>query len=148
MPAPSAQHKNKTTAKSLKPWKKHATLCLMILALFVTLPTKSSATVTAINSETVQMTNTDLKTLITEIQVNKAKAQATAEALASERELFGAYEMYVEQLIAVQEAERAETEKLIKSLTRRLNAPRLELYTGYDTNDQWEGGIRLSWPLN
>lgn len=89
------------------------------------------------------MSKADLKTLVSEIQTNKAKAEALAEALASEREIFGAYENSIEQLIAVQQAEREAARDVIKQLQRQLNAPALELYTGYNTGDHWEAGVRL-----
>lgn len=89
------------------------------------------------------MSKADLKTLVSEIQTNKAKAEALAEALTSEREIFGAYEASIEQLIAVQQAERESAQAIIKQLQRQLNAPALELYTGYNTGDHWEAGVRL-----
>lgn len=89
------------------------------------------------------MSKADLKTLVSEIQTNKAKAEALAEALTSEREIFGAYENSIEQLIAVQQAEREAARDVIKQLQRQLNAPALELYTGYNTGDHWEAGVRL-----
>lgn len=89
------------------------------------------------------MSKADLKTLVSEIQTNKAKAEALTEALDSEREIFGAYENSIEQLIAVQQAERESARDVIKQLQRQLNAPALELYTGYNTGDHWEAGVRL-----
>lgn len=94
------------------------------------------------------MSKSDLKTLVTEIQTNKARADALADSLRSEREVFGAYEQSVEQLIAVQEAEREAATAVMKQLQRQLNAPALELYTGYSSENNWEGGIRLVWRLN
>ena len=94
------------------------------------------------------MSKSDLKTLVTEIQTNKARADALADSLKTEREIFGAYEQSVEQLITAQQAEREAAQEAIKQLQRRLNAPSLELYTGYNTGDQWEGGIRITWRLN
>ena len=94
------------------------------------------------------MSKSDLKTLVTEIQTNKARADALADSLKTEREIFGAYEQSVEQLITAQQVEREAAQKAIKQLQRRLNAPALELYTGYNTGDQWEGGIRITWRLN
>ena len=94
------------------------------------------------------MSKSDLKTLVTEIQTNKARADALADSLRSEREVFGAYEQSVEQLIAVQEAEREAATTVMKQLQRQLNAPSLELYTGYSSENNWEGGIRLVWRLN
>ena len=94
------------------------------------------------------MSRTDLKTLITEIQVNKAEAEATKEALTSERQLYGQYENTVQRLIETQEKERQAAMDVIKQLKRQLNAPALEIYTGYNVDDKWEGGIRLVWRLN
>lgn len=93
------------------------------------------------------MSRTDLKTLITEIQVNKAEAEATKEALTSERQLYGQYENSVNKLIDIQEKERQAAMDVIKQLKRQLNAPSLELYTGYSKGNQWEGGIRLVFKL-
>lgn len=94
------------------------------------------------------MSKTDLKTLVLENQTNKARADALADSLRSERAVFGAYEQSVEQLIAVQEAEREAATAVMKQLQRQLNAPALELYTGYSSENNWEGGIRLVWRLN
>lgn len=94
------------------------------------------------------MSKTDLKTLVSEIQTNKARADALADSLRSEREIFGAYEQSVEQLIAVQEAEREAATAVMKQLQRQLDTPALELYTGYSSENNWEGGIRLVWRLN
>lgn len=94
------------------------------------------------------MSKTDLKTLVSEIQTNKARADALADSLRSERAVFGAYEQSVEQLIAVQEAEREAATAVMKQLQRQLDTPALELYTGYSSENNWEGGIRLVWRLN
>ena len=94
------------------------------------------------------MSKTDLKTLVSEIHTNKARADALADSLRSERAVFGAYEQSVEQLIAVQEAEREAATAVMKQLQRQLNTPALELYTGYSSENNWEGGIRLVWRLN
>ena len=93
------------------------------------------------------MSKTDLKTLVTEIQTNKARADALADSLRSEREVFGAYEQSVEQLIAVQEAEREAATAVMRQLKRQLNAPSLELYTGYSSENNWEAGLRLVFKL-
>ena len=94
------------------------------------------------------MTATDLRTLITEIQVNKAAASALRESLETERAAYGAYEASVTKLIAAQEQERQAALDVINQLKRQLDAPALELYTGYNSEDEWEGGIRLVWRLN
>ena len=94
------------------------------------------------------MTATDLRTLITEIQTNKAAASALRESLETERAAYGAYEASVTKLIAAQEQERADAMAVIKQLKRQLDAPALELYTGYNHDDGWEGGVRIVWRLN
>lgn len=94
------------------------------------------------------MSRSDLKTLITEIQVNKAETQATKEALSSERQLYGQYENSVNRLIEAQQKEREEAQAVIKQLQKQLNAPALEINIGYNAKDQWEGGVRLVWRLN
>ena len=94
------------------------------------------------------MTATDLRTLITEIQVNKAESRSLRESLETERAAYGAYEASVTKLIAAQEQERQAALDVIKQLKRQLDAPALELYTGYDTNEDWEAGIRLVFRLN
>ena len=94
------------------------------------------------------MTATDLRTLITEIQVNKAEARSLRESLETERAAYGAYEASVTKLIAAQEQERQAALDVINQLKRQLDAPALELYTGYNSDDEWEGGIRLVWRLN
>ena len=147
MPTPYTYSKNNTTNKSPVVYKRLKTASLMILTLLFTLPTPSSATVTKLNDNTVQMSKTDLKTLVTEIQTGRARADALADSLRAEREIFGAYEQSVERLIAAQEAERETAAAVMKQLQRQLNAPSLELYTGYSTENNWEGGIRLLWRL-
>ena len=157
MPTPYTYYRNNTTNKSPVGYKRLKTAFLMILTLLFTLPTPSSprllgaspafATVTKLNDNAVQMSKSDLKTLVTEIQTNKARADALADSLKTEREIFGAYEQSVEQLITAQQAEREAAQKAIKQLQRQLNAPSLELYTGYSTENNWEGGIRLLWRL-
>lgn len=94
------------------------------------------------------MTAADLKTLITEIQTNKAEASALRESLKTERAAYGAYEESVEKLLAAQEQERKAALDVINQLRRQLNAPALELYTGYNHDDGWEGGVRIVWRLN
>lgn len=147
MPTPYTYYRNSTTNKSPVGYKRLKTASLMILTLLFTLPTPSSATVTKLNDNTVQMSKTDLKTLVTEIQTGNARADALADSLRAEREIFGAYEQSVERLIAAQEAERETAAAVMKQLQRQLNAPSLELYTGYSTENNWEGGIRLLWRL-
>lgn len=147
MPTPYTYYKNNTTNKSAIGYKRLKTASLMILTLLFTLPTPSSATVTKLNDNTVQMSKTDLKTLVTEIQTGNARADALTDSLRAEREIFGAYEQSVERLIAAQEAERETAAAVMKQLQRQLNAPSLELYTGYSTENNWEGGIRLLWRL-
>lgn len=94
------------------------------------------------------MTAADLKTLITEIQTNKAEASALRESLETERAAYGVYEASVNKLIAAQEQERADALAVINQLQRQLDAPALEIYTGYNTDEDWEAGIRLVFRLN
>lgn len=94
------------------------------------------------------MTGQDLRTLLTEITAYKAEAEATQEALNNERGLFAQYEASANLLIEKQEAERQAAMDAIKQLKRKLDAPALELYAGYESEDEWEGGIRLVWRLN
>lgn len=94
------------------------------------------------------MTATDLKTLLTEIQTNKAEASALRESLETERAAYGAYEESVEKLLVAQEQERQAALDVINQLKRQLDAPALEIYTGYDTGEDWEAGIRLVFRLN
>ena len=94
------------------------------------------------------MSVTDLKTLITEIQTNKAEVQSLRESLETERAVYGAFEQSVEKLIAAQAQERADAMAVIKQLKRQLDTPALEIYTGYNTDEDWEAGIRLVFRLN
>ena len=124
--------------KSRRHWK--IFLVLMILTLSSLLPTPSYALVEKIDSATVKMTANDLHELIYQITENKAKATALQEALTAERTETDTYITSVKELIEAQEAER-------KALIKAINKPKLELYTGYNTNDKWEGGIRIVWQL-
>ena len=86
------------------------------------------------------MTANDLHELIYQITENKTKATALQEALTAERTETDTYIASVHKLIEAQEIER-------QALIKAINRPKLELYTGYNTNDQWEGGIRIVWQL-
>ena len=86
------------------------------------------------------MSVSDLHELIYQITENKAKATALQNALTAERTETDTYISSVQELIKAQEQERT-------ALLKALNRPKLELYTGYNTNDKWEGGIRLVWQL-
>ena len=112
----------------------------MILTLSSLLPTTSYALVEKIDSATVKMSVSDLHELIYQITENKTKATALQEALTAERTETDTYITSVKELIEAQEAER-------KALIKAINKPKLELYTGYNTNDKWEGGIRIVWQL-
>lgn len=94
------------------------------------------------------MSKSDLKTLITEIQTNKAKSEALQEALNTERDFTKTYKESVNELIDQLKEERKASNDIITHLKKQLNAPSLELYTGYNTEDQWEGGIRIVFRLN
>ena len=138
----STPHEKQTTSKSKKKKKKVLTvsLLLMTLTLSLLLPTTSYALVEKIDSATVKMSVSDLHELIYQITENKTKATALQEALTAERTETDTYIASVKELIEAQEAER-------KALIKAINKPKLELYTGYNTNDQWEGGIRIVWQL-
>ena len=124
--------------KSRKHWKLF--LVLMILTLSSLLPTTSYALVEKIDNTTVKMSVSDLHELIYQITENKAKATALQEALTAERTETDTYITSVKELIEAQEAER-------QALIKTMNRPKLELYTGYNTSDKWEGGIRIVWQL-
>lgn len=138
----STPHVKQTTSKSNRLSKKVLTLSLLLMTLTLSLllPTTSYALVEKIDSATVKMSVSDLHELITQITENKAKATALQETLTAERTETDTYIASVQELIKAQEQERT-------ALLKALNRPKLELYTGYDTNDQWEGGIRLVWQL-
>ena len=124
--------------KSRRHWKLF--LVLTILTLLSLSPTTSYALVEKIDNTTVKMSVSDLHELIYQITENKAKATALQEALTAERTETDTYITSVKELIEAQEAER-------QALIKAMNRPKLELYTGYNTNDQWEGGIRIVWQL-
>ena len=138
----STSHVKQTTSKSNRLSKKVLTLSLLLMTLTLSLllPTTSYAQVEKIDSATVKMTANDLHELIYQITENKTKATALQEALTAERTETDTYIASVKELIEAQEAER-------KALIKAINKPKLELYTGYNTNDQWEGGIRIVWQL-
>ena len=138
----STPHVKQTTSKSNRLSKKVLTVSLLLMTLTLSslLPTPSYALVEKIDSATVKMTANDLHELIYQITENKTKATALQEALTAERTETDTYIASVKELIEAQEAER-------KALIKAINKPKLELYTGYNTNDQWEGGIRIVWQL-
>ena len=148
MPKPSGGSTPTTITAQSRPSKKLAAAFLTTLLLLLIWQTKSYATVVQVSDNAVQMTATDLRTLITEIQVNKAESRSLRESLETERAAYGAYEASVTKLIAAQEQERQAALDVIKQLKRQLDAPALELYTGYDTHEDWEAGIRLVFRLN
>ena len=94
------------------------------------------------------MSRNDLKTLVTEVQVNKAEAKSLREVLEQERTMHDSYEEKVNKLIEAQQAERGAAQDVIKELQRKSRLPALELYTGYNTQGHFEGGVRLIWQLN
>ena len=138
----STPHVKQTTSKSNRLSKKVLTLSLLLMTLTLSLllPTTSYALVEKIDSATVKMSVSDLHELITQITENKAKATALQETLTAERTETDTYIASVQELIKAQNEERT-------ALLKALNHPKLELYTGYNTNDKWEGGIRLVWQL-
>lgn len=148
MPEQYGRLKATTTDASDKLSRKLLTTFLLTLLLSLIWLTPSYGAVTAISEDAVQMTATDLRTLIIEIQTKRAEASALREALDAERSAYGAYEQSVEKLLAAQEQERQAALDVINQLKRQLNAPALELYTGYNHDDGWEGGVRIVWRLN
>lgn len=94
------------------------------------------------------MTGNDLKTLVTEIKKEQAINKALNEALNDERQAFSFYENKVNTIIKQQETQRKQYEDEIKQLKKQLNSPALELYTGYNHDDGFEGGIRLVWRVD
>lgn len=148
MQKPCIENRPPTTEEYNSALSRLWTACLVSLLLLSIWLTPSYATVIATSSDTVQMTGQDLRTLLTEITACKAEAEATQEALNNERALFAQYEASVNLLIEKQEAERQAAMDAIKQLKRQLDAPALELYAGYGSEDEWEGGIRLVWRLN
>ena len=89
------------------------------------------------------MSGNDLYSLVTGYTKWKAKAEATTVALETERNAHMEYARDVGILMELQAEERAEYQSALKAMERRLNAPALELYGGYNTERQWEGGLRL-----
>ena len=148
MPKQYGSFRQKTISVQIKPYQTLAAASLAILLTLFLWLTPSYGAVTAISEDAVQMTATDLRTLITEIQTKRAEASALREALNAERSAYGAYEQSVEKLLAAQEQERQAALDVITQLKRQLNAPALELYTGYNHDDGWEGGVRIVWRLN
>jgi predicted nucleic acid-binding Zn-ribbon protein len=107
------------------------------------MPIASSAAVKQTGKDEVTMTGGDLKALVSSYTRYKAEAEATKEALASERSMHDAYAASVNQLIEEQKAERTAFQTQLKKLERKLNAPAIEAYGGYNTDRQWEAGVRL-----
>ena len=124
-----------------------AMLFLIISMTYALTPTCSFATVTQTGENQVQMSGTDLQKLIDNYVKFRAEARSYKESLDSERQTHLEYSAYVGTLIQAQSDERAAFQKLVAKLERELNAPQLELYGGYNTDDQWEGGIRLVWKI-
>ena len=124
-----------------------AVLFLITLMTCVLTPTCSFATVTQTGENQVQMSGVDLQKLIDNYVKYRAEAKSYKESLDSERQAHMEYSSYVGTLIQAQSDERKAFQKLITKLERELNAPQLELYGGYNTDYQWEGGIRLVWKI-
>lgn len=121
-------------------------LFLMTLVSLLILPTTLFAEVVQVGNN-VQMSGSDLSELVRQILENEAENKALREALESERASFLNYQEAVESLIAAQKQEREAFNTIIQKLERQLNRPRLEAYGGYNTNNDWEGGLRLVWVL-
>ena len=120
-----------------------AVMCLMIFTTFASTPTCSYATVMQSGPNQVTMSGTDLQKLISDYVRFRADAQVSKSIIESERQAHMEYTAYVGTLLQRQQEERAAYDKIIKTLERQLNGPQIELYGGYNTSDQWEGGIRL-----
>lgn len=144
----SINGRNRMTKTYRKKLKKLSLAFLMSLSLLLPERTTSYAEVVIDSTDTVLMTEADLRTLVTEITAKTAENEALKETVQTEREAFGAYEASVEKLIAAQKEEREKAQAVIEQLKKQLKAPSLELYTGYNSDDAWEGGIRLVWRLN
>ena len=142
MKTPYTSHAKSTIITSNRKSRKHWKLFLVltILTLLSLSPTTSYALVEKIDNTTVKMSVSDLHELIYQITENKTKATALQEALTAERTETDTYITSVKELIEAQEAER-------QALIKAMNRPKLELYTGYNISDQWEGGIRIVWQL-
>lgn len=123
------------------------TASLIISLTSVLMPIASYATVTQTGTDTVQMSGSDLKALTDGYVRYRAEAEATREALTSERKAHMEYADNVGTLIQTQSDERKAFTDYIKKLERKLNAPSLEFYGGYNTERQWEGGLRLVFRL-
>lgn len=124
-----------------------AVLCLLTFLPLWTMPTESSAKVMQSGIDTVTMNGSDLYKLVDGYTRYKTEAEATREALVSERKAHMDYSNDVGILMERQAQERVEFQNVIKTLERRLSAPSLEFYGGYNMKDQWEGGIRVVWSL-
>lgn len=144
----SINGRNRMTKAYGKKLKKLSLAFLMSLSLLLPERMTSYAEVVIDSTDTVLMTEADLRTLVTEITAKTAENEALKETVQTEREAFGVYEASVEKLIAAQKEEREKAQAVIEQLNKQLKAPSLELYTGYNSDDAWEGGIRLVWRLN
>lgn len=111
------------------------------------MPTTLYAEVVQVGTDTVQMSGSDLNELIRQILENEAENKALKEALESERASFLDYREAVDELIVAQKQEREAFTAVVQKLERQLNRPRLEVYGGYNTDNDWEGGLRLVWVL-
>ena len=139
--------KRLTTALSSKRLIKLALLFLTIsLSLSIT-QTPSYATVKQTGTDEVTMSASDLRTLVGKYAEYRAAAEATQDALTAERKLHTEYAADVGALLSAQAAERTAWEQQVKALQKKLNAPSVELYGGYNTEHKWEGGMRLVFRL-
>lgn len=109
------------------------------------MPTTSYAEVVQVGIDTVQMSGSDLQELVRQVLENEAENKALREALESERASFLNYMSAVDELIIAQKQEREAFTAVVQKLERQLNRPKLEVYGGYNTDNDWEGGLRLVW---
>lgn len=111
------------------------------------MPTTLYAEVVQVDSNLVQMSGSDLQELVRQVLENEAENKVLKEVLESERASFFNYQKAVDELIVAQAEERKAFTAVVQKLERQLNRPRLEAYGGYNTNNDWEGGLRLVWIL-
>lgn len=90
------------------------------------------------------MTEADLRELVYQVKLNKGQAEVLKESLASERKLQDAFAQSVNKLIEAQDKER---QALLKAIDAKDKKLKLEVYTGYSREEQWNAGVRLVIPL-
>lgn len=139
--------KRLTTALSSRKFLRLALVSLIISLSLSIMPTASSAIVKQTGQDEVTMSAQDLQTLVGNYVEYRAEAEAARLALETERKAHTEYTSAVGALLETQAAERSAWAKQVKALERKLNAPAVELYGGYNTEHKWEGGLRLVFRL-